>query len=36
VKRLLLLLGAGLLAYLLAARTGDDFDIWDGIEEDWY
>lgn len=36
MKRLLLLLGAGLLAYLLAARTEDDFDIWEDIEKDWY
>ncbi len=35
MRRLALLLGAGLLAYLWASRP-KDFDIWEDIEKDWY
>lgn len=34
--RVVLLLGAAALAYVLARRPKDDFDIWEGIEKDWY
>ena len=34
--RVLLLLGAAVLAYALARRPSEDADVWDGLEKDWY
>lgn len=36
MRRLLLLLGVSVLAYVLAYRQSDDDDVWDGLEKDWW
>lgn len=36
MRRVLLLLSMGVLAYVLAHRQSDDDDVWDGLEKDWW